>query len=212
MIKSFAELLEVSVEGMTEERGGIKYLPWATCLKLLYQNGAEHVTFNAEVNQKSGTPLFYEDVVFEGKRDNNRNYWVMVVVTIDDKTYRMSYPVINGTYAVGDKEISQMAVNKAIQRAFVKCVAINTGLGFGLWLKGEDEESKAPTDDINSHNVMKVGDRINEKITVLNKRGMSLHEIADKIHCSEAQLNNISVSCEILRSIEHNIDVVLAER
>ena len=56
---------------------------------------------------------------------------------IDDKTYEMQSPVMNGTNPVKDNSMSQQRVWNSMCRSFVKCVAIHTGLGFNLWLKEE---------------------------------------------------------------------------
>ena len=44
---------------------------------------------------------------------------------------------LNGTNPVKDNSMSQQRVWNSMCRAFVKCVAIHTGLGFNLWLKEE---------------------------------------------------------------------------
>ena len=49
----------------------------------------------------------------------------------------MQTPVMNGSNPVKDNSMSQQRVWNSMCRAFVKCVAIHTGLGFDLWLKEE---------------------------------------------------------------------------
>ena len=49
----------------------------------------------------------------------------------------MQTPVMNGANPVKDNSMSQQRVWNSMCRAFVKCVAIHTGLGFNLWLKEE---------------------------------------------------------------------------
>ena len=56
---------------------------------------------------------------------------------IDDNVYYMQTPVLNGANPVKDNSMSQQRVWNSMCRAFVKCVAIHTGLGFDLWLKEE---------------------------------------------------------------------------
>ena len=56
---------------------------------------------------------------------------------IDDQVYEMQTPVMNGANPVKDNSMSQQRVWNSMCRAFVKCVAIHTGLGFDLWLKEE---------------------------------------------------------------------------
>ena len=79
------------------------------------------------------------DAVFMDKKGNtNRCYETRIRVTIDENVYEMQTPVMNGIYVVRDDSMAQNRVWNSMCRAFVKCVAINTGLGFDLWL---DEES-----------------------------------------------------------------------
>ena len=57
---------------------------------------------------------------------------------IDENTYFMQTPVMNGSNPVKDNSMTQQRVWNSMCRAFVKCVAIHTGLGFDLWLKEEN--------------------------------------------------------------------------
>lgn len=103
----------------------LDYLEWATILTLLYENGAESVTFGCLKNSQ-GYPAFYYD---------GKNPFVSIWVNIDEKHYEIDYPVIDGNKV--EDAPNQMTLHKAQQRAFVKCVAINTGLGLKLWQKEE---------------------------------------------------------------------------
>ena len=62
---------------------------------------------------------------------------------IDDKEYEMQTPVMNGANPVKDNSMSQQRVWNSMCRAFVKCVAIHTGLGFKLWIKEEYNKMEA---------------------------------------------------------------------
>ena len=50
----------------------------------------------------------------------------------------MLSPVMNASNPVKDNSMSQQRVWNSMCRSFVKCVAINTGLGFDLWIKEEN--------------------------------------------------------------------------
>jgi hypothetical protein len=103
----------------------LDYLEWATVLTLLYNNGAESVEFGC-IKNIDGYPAFY---------NNGKNPFIEVWVKIDGKQFQLDYPVIDGNKV--EAEPNQMTINKAQQRGFVKCVAINTGLGLKLWQKEE---------------------------------------------------------------------------
>lgn len=139
MLKSYEELRAIDVSPYCEKRDGYLYLNWARCIDLLHQNGAEKVYFVPEQNPKTGNSLFETETVFSDKSNNtNRCYETRIKVVIDDKEYIMQSPVLNGTNPVKDNSMNQLRVWTSMCRSFVKCVAINTGLGFNLWLKEEE--------------------------------------------------------------------------
>lgn len=141
MLKSYEELRKVNVKPYCKKRDGLAYLNWATCKKLLHENGAEVVRWEAIPDPETGSSLRMCKVEFKDKNGNiNRCYETRIRVTIDDKVYEMQTPVMNGSNPVKDNSMSQQRVWNSMCRAFVKCVAINTGLGFDLWLDEEEKE------------------------------------------------------------------------
>lgn len=133
-LKPFKELFNTDLSGQTSKRPvkknsneTLEYLEWANCIKLLHQHGAEKVRYGM-VKNESGYPCFYNQ--------NGESPFVSVWVDIDGERYEEDYPVINGIYVVANP--NQLDINKAKQRGFVKAVAINTGLGLGLWIKEEE--------------------------------------------------------------------------
>ena len=123
MLKSWNEMRQLDISKYVKKRDGADYLPWAECLKLLYENGAEKVKIIPQTND-NGSSLFMSEQVFTDKNGStNRCYEVMVAVEIDENRYLISYPVMNGINPVRDNLMNQNAVHKAQMRAFVKCVA-----------------------------------------------------------------------------------------
>ena len=153
MLKPYDEMRKVDVLPYCEERDGLTYLNWAKCIDLLHKHGAEIVHWEPIPDGKTGSSLRMVETVFEDKNHiTNRCYETRIRVFIDDKTYEMQTPVMNGSNPVKDNSMSQQRVWNSMCRAFVKCVAINTGLGFDLWLKEEAPafysmpmENSAPT-------------------------------------------------------------------
>lgn len=138
MLKSYKELRKVDVRPYCEERDGMLYLNWAKCIDLLHENGAEVVNWEPIPNEVTGSSLIMTNEVFTDKNGaTNRCYETRIKVVIDDKEYQMQSPVMNGSNPVKDNSMSQQRVWNSMCRSFVKCVAINTGLGFDLWLKEE---------------------------------------------------------------------------
>lgn len=179
MLKPFDEMLKVDVSPYIDQRDGADYLNWAKCVELLHENGAETVRWEALTNEH-GSSLFMSDIPFKDKNGvENRCYEVAVKVTIDDKEYIQRAPVMNGANPVKDNSMSQQRVYNAQVRAFVKCVAINTGLGFKLWSRTEAQEEKSAMDgDLSKHSLAAIKRRLEELVTAKMQSGMTLDDLA----------------------------------
>ena len=184
MIKSFNEMRKVDVTPYVEKRDGADYLNWAVCKQLLHDNGAEVVYFEPCVNA-NGSSLFMSHEVFtDNKQNTNRCYEVRVKIKIDDLEFEMQSPVMNGSNPVKDNSMSQQRVWNAQTRAFVKGVAMRTGLGFDLWLK--DMESISTEEDLSKHHLFSIKQRFQEEYTkVLRDKHLTTKEIAEKCEMTE---------------------------
>lgn len=186
MLKSWNEMRKLDIAKYVKKRDGADYLPWASCLKLLHENGAESVQIVPEVNE-NGSSLFMSEQAFTDKNGGtNRCYEVRLTVIIDGTPYKISYPVLNGIAAVRDNLMNQNAVHKSQMRAFVKCVAINTGLGFDLWLDDSDIEQDG--DDLTRHSIWAIKERMQIAYTRAIKKGMSTKDIAEKLGMTEDEV------------------------
>lgn len=137
-LKSYEEMREIDVLPYCEERDGMMYLNWAKCIDLLHANGAKKVYWIPIPDDKTGSSLRMTEIVFtDSKGNTNRCYETRIRIVIDDCEYEMQTPVMNGSNPVKDNSMSQQRVWNSMCRAFVKGVAIYTGLGFNLWLKEE---------------------------------------------------------------------------
>jgi hypothetical protein len=181
--KNWNEMYKINVKPYCETRDDIKYLNWAMCKKLLHENGAEVVRYEPLINE-NGSTLFMSNVSFADKSNIiNRCYEVRVKIVIDDKEYIQNYPLLNGTNPVKDNSLNQLRVANAQARAFVKGVAINTGLGFELWCDNDEstktETAVLPTD------MFKLKTLAQEEYTnLLTTKQMSGEEIATKLNLS----------------------------
>ena len=211
MLKSWNEMRKLDISKYVKKRDGADYLPWASCLKLLHENGAESVTFQS-LTTENGSSLFMSENTFTDKSGNtNRCYEVRVEVWIDGSRYSISYPVMNGINAVRDNLMNQNAVHKAQMRAFVKCVAINTGLGFDLWL--DDSDIEQDEDDLSKHSLKAIKERMQIKVTEAIKRGMSTGEIAERMGLTEEEFRMFFTYFAQLARFEKKLDeLVLANR
>ena len=193
MIKSYAEMRKIDVLPFCEQREAkddkgrpikVPYLNWAKCKELLHQNGAEVVYFEPCVNA-NGSSLFMSDQVFtDSKGNTNRCYEVRVKVVIDELIFEAQYPLMNGSNPVKDNSLTQQRLWNAQTRAFVKGVAVRTGLGFGLWLDDMDSREDGE-EDLSKHNIFAIRERMQQTYTKLVKRGFSTSEIAKMMGTSE---------------------------
>ena len=187
MIKTFNEMRKIDVTPYVEQRDGVDYLNWARCKQLLHDNGAEVVYFEPCVNE-NGSSLFMSDSTFtDGKQNTNRCYEVRVKIKIDDLEFEMQSPVMNGSNPVKDNSMSQQRVWNAQTRAFVKGVAMRTGLGFDLWLK--DMEGISTEEDLSKHQLFAIKQRFQEEYTkVLRDKKLTTKEIAEKCEMTEDEV------------------------
>lgn len=187
MLKSFNEMRKVDVSPYVEKRDGNDYLNWARCKQLLHDNGAEVVYFEPCVNE-NGSSLFMSDEVFaDSKGNTNRCYEVRVKITIDELEFEAQFPLMNGSNPVKDNSMSQQRLWNSQTRAFVKGVAMRTGLGFDLWLN--DMESVSTEDDLSKHHIFAIKERFQQEYTkVLRDKHLTTKEIAERCEMSDDEV------------------------
>lgn len=207
-VKSYAEMRKVDVSSFTEKRDGNDYLNWAMCKELLHQNGAEVVYFEPCVNPSNGSSLFMSDQTFvDGKGNSNRCYEVRVHIVIDDLEFDAQFPLMNGSNPVKDNSMSQQRVWNAQTRAFVKGVAIRTGLGFDLWLKN-DIEGKSTEDDLTKHSLFAIRERMQQAYTRAIKKKMSTKEIAEAMMMTEDEVKVLFTYFDQLDRFEQKLNAL----
>ena len=217
-IKKFAELRSVDVMPHCETREAkddkgktiqVPYLNWAKCKDLLHENGAEVVYFEPCVNA-NGSSLFMSDQVFTDKNGiTNRCYEVRVKIVIDDLEFEAQYPLMNGSNPVKDNSLTQQRLWNAQTRAFVKGVAMRTGLGFGLWVTGGDEaDEKTPVDDLSGHNLFSIKERMQIAYTNAIKKGMSTGDIAKALNKTEDEVRIIFTYFDQLNRFEQALNAL----
>ena len=220
MLKSWNEMRKIDVLPFCDKRKAkddngreieVPYLNWAKCKELLHQNGAEVVYFEPCVNA-NGSSLFMSDQVFTDKNGvTNRCYEVRVKIVIDDLEFEAQYPLMNGSNPVKDNSMTQQRLWNAQTRAFVKGVAMRTGLGFGLWLNDMDEREPAE-EDLSKHSLKAIKERMQIKVTEAIKRGMTTGEIAAKMGLSEDEFRMFFTYFAQLARFEKKLDdLVLAK-
>lgn len=206
-LASYNELRKVDVSEWVEKRDGADYLNWAKVVDLLHEYGANTVYFEPVVNEYTGSSLFMTEQSFTDSKGNvNRVYETAVKIVIDDLEFIQRGPVTNGSNPVKDNSMSQQRLWNCQTRLFVKGVAIRTGLGFNLWLKEEEKNEKDNwEDDLSKHDIFKIKERCQIIYTQKLKEGLSVKEIAERLHKSEDEVKAIFSYFDTLNNFERDL-------
>lgn len=215
MLKSYEELRKIDVLPYCEKREAkdekgkkieVPYLNWARCKDLLHENGAKVVYFEPLLSEDGSSVFMTKDAFVDSKGNRNRCFEVRVKIVIDDMEFIQNYPLLNGVYVVREDTINQLRVSNAQARAFVKGVAIRTGLGFGLWIKDDETERPAAAeDDLMAHDLGKCQQRLSELITLKMQGGVTMEKMADAVGMELAEFQAIFTYYGKLRKIEETI-------
>lgn len=207
MLKDYKDLIKVDVSKHVEKRDGAEYLNWAKVVDLLHENGAEKVYFEPVPNLETGSSLYMTDQVFtDSKGNTNRVYETAVKIVIDDLIFIQRGPVTNGSNPVKDNSMSQQRLWNCQTRLFVKGVAIRTGLGFNLWLKEEEKNEKDNwEDDLSRHDIFKIKERCQQIYTQKMKEGLTVKEIAERLHKTEDEVKALFSYFDTLSNFERDL-------
>lgn len=207
MLKKYEEMLKVDVSKYVEIRDKAEYLNWARVVDLLHENGATTVYFEPIVNPNTGSSLYMTEQVFtDSKGNTNRVYETAVKIVIDDLEFIQRGPVTNGSNPVKDNSMSQQRLWNCQTRLFVKGVAIRTGLGFNLWLKEEEKNEKDNwEDDLSRHDIFKIKERCQQIYTQKMKEGLTVKEIAERLHKTEDEVKALFSYFDTLSNFERDL-------
>ena len=207
MLKNYEEMLKVDVSKFVDTRDGAEYLNWAKVVDLLHENGATEVYFEPVVNEHTGSSLYMTEQVFtDSKGNTNRVYETAVKIVIDDLEFIQRGPVTNGSNPVKDNSMTQQRLWNCQTRLFVKGVAIRTGLGFNLWLKEEEKNEKDNwEDDLSRHDIFKIKERCQQIYTQKMKEGLTVKEIAERLHKTEDEVKALFSYFDTLSNFERDL-------
>lgn len=211
MLKPYSELVKIDVLPYCDKREAkddrgkkvqVPYLNWATCKNLLHENGAESVYF-VPLKAQNGSYLFMSAEV-ENKDGRRTGCWfVSVEIHIDDRTFTMDMPLMNGSLVVYEDTLNQLRIANAHARAFVKGVAIHTGLGFSLWCT--DKDTEPDPDDLSGHSIMAIKRRIETELTSKMQRGMDMDDILSALRINRRQFDNTMKAIDNIQWLESQI-------
>lgn len=211
MLKPFKELYELDVTKYCDTREAkddngknirVPYLNWAKCVELLHENGAETVYYTP-LRSPDGSYLFASKEVADKNGRKTGCYFVSVEIHIDDLTFTMDMPLLNGTYVVYDDTLNQLRIANCHARAFVKGVAIRTGLGFKLWVNDKDTDP-AP-DDLSGHSIMAIKQRVEQLLTTKLQNGLSMDDIYHALGVSKKQFDSTMLAFQNIQYIENKL-------
>ena len=211
MLKPYSELVKIDVLPYCDKREAkddrghkvqVPYLNWATCKNLLHENGAESVYF-VPLKAPNGSYLFMSAEV-ENKDGRRTGCWfVSVEIHIDDRTFTMDIPLMNGSLVVYEDTLNQLRISNAHARAFVKGVAIHTGLGFSLWCT--DKDTEPDPDDLSGHSILAIKRRIETELTAKMQRGMDMEDILSALRINRRQFDNTMKAIDNIQWLESQI-------
>lgn len=183
-------------QGKTVKTGQeLDYISWPDCLVLLYENGAEKVQYGNITNAEGHSLFLVNGALPE----------VRVFVDIDGERRELSYPVIDGTKDISMEKIVQSDVHNATQRAFVKCVAVNWGLGLSLWQKEETAKPSRPVDDLSIHNIFAIRQRVEELLTYRLQHGLDMSDLLQILGLSKKRFDIIMASFNDIAVLEQKL-------
>lgn len=197
MLKSFNDLVKLDVRPYcdvrdTKDESGklikVPYLSWAKCVKLLHENGAELVWYSPVECPETKTYLWPQAKVVTSKGRETECWFVRVLIHIDDLEYTYDTPLLNGSLVVYNDTLNQLRINNALARAFVKGVAVRTGLGFDLWAESDIDDGD---DDLSRHSIWAIKERLERLITIKEKNGLDHRDLLASVGISDKQLNSL---------------------
>ena len=113
---------------------------------------------------------------------------------------------MNGSNPVKDNSLTQQRLWNAQTRAFVKGVAMRTGLGFGLWVSGDEAEDKSPVEDLTAHNLFAIKERMQIDYTNAIMKGMSTGDIAKAVNKTEDEVRLLFTYFDQLNRFEQELN------
>ena len=95
---------------------------------------------------------------------------------------------MNGSLVVYSDTLNQLRINNALARAFVKGVAVRTGLGFDLWAEGDSDDGE---DDLSRHSIWAVKERLERLITTKERNGLNHRDLLSGLEINDKQLQKL---------------------
>ena len=210
-LKPFSELVKIDVTPFCDKREAkddkgkkieVPYLNWAKCVELLHDHGAEVVYFTP-LKDANGSYLFTSREVENKDGRKTGCYFVSVEIHIDDLVFTMDAPLMNGSLVVWDDTLNQLRIANCHARAFVKGVAIRTGLGFKLW--SDDKDTDSAPDDLSGHNINAIKQRVEQLLTTKLQNGLDMDDVYGALGISKKRFDLIMAGFNDIYVLENRL-------
>lgn len=214
MLRPYSELVKIDVLPYCDMREAkddsghkikVPYLNWAKCVELLHENGAE-VVYYTPLKGADGSYVFTSREVANKDGRQTGCYFVSVEIHIDDLVFQMDTPLMNGSIVVYDDTLNQLRIANCHARAFVKGVAIRTGLGFQLWVN--DKDTDPASDDLSGHSIYAIKERVERLITVKEQRGLEHRDLLTVLGLNDKQFKTLMASFDNIAVLEKKLSAL----
>jgi hypothetical protein len=182
----YQKLSELPIKRLVEKKGGLDYLSWSNAWDMLKK---EYPNAQRNVYEHEHTGLNY---FTDGK-----SAYVKVGVVCNKIEHIDYLPVMDfRNKSIPVDKITSMDVNKAIQRATAKAIAMH-GLGLSLWT-GEDIPTQSVPATPKLHE-LKVGDENWKKIEkyIISNNFKDVNEVSNKL--GEKYKITATITAELLK-------------
>lgn len=148
----WATLSPINVNDMTERKGNLTYLSWASAVEVVGKHFPDH-DFDTKFDKfEDGTVMVYSRLTIrEGEESFTRRMWLPVM---DNRNNAIQNP-------------DARKISDAMMRCLAKCISVSTGLGLYIY-RGEDlptAEVEAKKSTITDEQAMTVAEAINHSGT-----------------------------------------------
>ena len=155
----------INVNDMTEKKGNLTYLSWASAVEILGKHFPDHDFDTTFDKFDDGTVMVYSQLTIrDGEESYTRRMWLPVM---DHRNNAIQNP-------------DSRKISDAMMRCLAKCISVATGLGLYVY-RGEDiptAEADAKKSTISQEHAMMVAEAIMHSGTDSDKF-MSHYEIKD---------------------------------
>ena len=140
-------LSPINVNDMTEKKGNLTYLSWASAVEILGNHFPDH-NFDTQLEKfEDGTVMVYSQLTIrDGEESYTRRIWLPVM---DHRNNAIQNP-------------DARKISDAMMRCLAKCISISTGLGLYIY-RGEDlpkAEVEAQNANISEEQAMLVAEAL----------------------------------------------------